>query len=242
MTQNIERRRDGRAAPSASWRIRIGQSTSEVADWFARDVYTKALLGALLVSAIVVLCWSLVVQLRTANDFNAAIQREIGLRLQRDDQRAMIKHLVGQDFATKIARAEQRLVPDYGNLAGWLHDLQAACAAQGILLTYTVNEEQRFDNRPGLLAVPLMVSLQRLPSSIASPYISGVSLLRQLTDGPWAGELVAASGEGEGRGLQRLRFEYRIWMRTRDGFDRSPDRGAEVDATLATQTPEDGQP
>ena len=74
------------------------------------------------------------------------------------------------------------------------------------------------------------------PATRAKPYVSGLSLLRQLGDGPWAGELVAASGEGEGQGLQRLRFEYRVWMRTRDGFDRAPDGSAEADATLATQT------
>ncbi len=222
MTTAADRRRDGRAAPTANWRIRFAQRVSESADWFARNLYTRSLLGASLCAAIAVVCWSMLVQLQTANELNGAIQREVSLRLALEDLQAAVLRLQYQHLPDKIEDAEHKLIPDYGSLAKWLHELQAASATRGIDLSYTVNEEQRFDARPGLLAVPLLLTVQAHEGVRAQPYGEGLSLLQQLGEGPWAGELMSAYGEGEGRGLTRMNFEYRIWMRTRDGFDRDP--------------------
>ena len=222
MTTAAERRRDGRAAPTANWRIRFAQRVSEAADWFARSLYTRALLGAALCAAIALVCWSMLVQLQTANELNGAIQREVSLRLAIEDLQAAVVRLQYQHLPDKIEVAERKLIPDYGTLAKWLHELQAASATRGIDLSYTVNEEQRFDTRPGLLAVPLVLTVQAHEGVRAQPYGEGLSLLQALSEGPWTGELVSAYGEGEGRGLTRMNFEYRIWMRTRDGFDRDP--------------------
>ena len=244
MTTAAERRRDGRAAPPANWRIRLAQRISEAADWFARNIYTKALLGTLLCGAIAMMCWAMIVQLQTANEFNQAIQREVSLRLALEDLQAAVLRLQYQHLEDKIEDAEHKLIPDYGTLAKWLHDLQAASATRGIDLTYTVNEEQRLDDRPGLLAVPLVLTVQAHEGVRAQPYSEGLSLLRRLSEGPWAGELVAAFGDGEGRGLARMNFEYRIWMRTRDGFDAAPEQspdgsegdGAEPAPLVTAQT------
>ncbi len=233
MTTAADRRRDGRAAPLASRRIRIAQHVSEAADWFARNLYTKTLLGALLSGAIAVTCWAMLVQLETANEFNSAIQREVSLRLALDDLKATVLRLQYQHLEDKIEVAEHKLIPDYGTLAKWLHDLQAASATRGIDLTYTVNEEQHMASRPGLLAVPLLLTVQAHEGVHAQPYGEGLALLRQLSEGAWAGELVAASGDGEGKGLSRMNFEYRIWMRTRDGFDH--------DATQSPESSEGGE-
>ncbi len=233
MTTATERRRDGRATPPADWRIRVAQRVSEAADWFARNLYTKALLASLLIAALAVVFWSMTMQLQTANEYNSAVQREVSLRLALDDLKATVLRLQYQKLEDQIEAAEQRLIPDYGTLASWLYQMQAASASNGIVLTYTVNEEQHLDTRPGLLAVPLVLTVQAHENSQAEPYAAGLALLRRLAEGPWAGELVAAFGEGEGRGLTRMNFEYRIWMRTRDGFDgdpsHSPDEGEGVD-------------
>ena len=236
MTTSTERRRDGRAAPTASWRIRLAQGVSETADWFARDLYSKGLLALLLVGAIGLLGWSLVVQLQSANEFNAAIQREVSLRLALEDLRETVVRLQYQHLDEKIEHAEHKLVPDYGTLAKWLHNLQAANATRGITLTYTVNEEQTLDARPGLLAVPLIVTVQARDGTRANPYGEGLALLRQLGDGPWTGELIAADGEGEGRGLARMSFEYRIWMHSRDGFGPEQDNTLAAEPVVAAQT------
>jgi len=229
MTTAADRRRDGRAAPTANWRIRLAQKISETADWFASSLYTKTLLGALLSGAIAVVCWAMLVQLQTANEYNRAIQHEVSLRLALEDLQAAVLRLQYQHLEDKIEVAEHKLIPDYGTLAKWLHDLQASSATRGIDLSYTVNEEQHLDSRPGLLAVPLTVTVQTREGERAQPYGEGLSLLRRLSEGPWAGELVAAYGEGEGRGLTRMNFEYHIWMRTRDGFDPDPSVSPTID-------------
>jgi hypothetical protein len=236
VTTGSERRRDGRAAPAAGWRIRIAQIISEAADWFGRDLFTKSLLGALLLSAMGLMGWSLGVQLKAGNEFNAAIQREVSLSLALDDLRATVLRMQYQHLEDQIQRAEQKLVPDYGTLAKWLHDLQASSATRGIALTYTVNEEQVLASRPGLLAVPLILTVQAQDGARAYPYSEGLSLLRALSAGPWAGELVAADGEGEGRGLERMSFEYRIWMHARDGFGPEQDNSMEGEPVVAAQT------
>lgn len=222
MTTAAERRRDGRATPTANWRIRFAQRVSEAADWFARNLYTRALLGVTLCAAIAVVCWSMLVQLQTANALNGAIQREVSLRLALEDLQAAVLRLQYQHLQDKIEVAERKLIPDYGTLAKWLHELQAVSATRGIDLSYTLNEEQGLDGRPGLLAVPLLLTLQAHEGVRAQAYSEGLSLLQTLSEGPWTGELVAAYGEGEGRGLARMNFEYRVWMRARDGLDREP--------------------
>ena len=237
MTTAAERRRDRPAAPPPNWRIRLAQRVSEAADWFARNLYTKALLGTLLLSAIAVVCWAMLVQLQTANEFNSAIQREVSLRIALDELKASVLRLQYQHLEDQIDVAEHKLIPDYGTLAKWLHDLQAASAMHGIDLTYTVNEEQRLAARPGLLAVPLLLTVQSHEGVRAQPYGEGLTLLRQLSQGPWSGELVSAYGEGEGRGLTRMNFEYQVWMRTRDGFDRAPG-----ESTEPTPDGESGEP
>lgn len=222
MTTAVDRRRDGRAVPVANWRIRNAQRISEAADWFGRSLYTKALLGVLLCTAIAITCWTMLVQLETANGYNDAIQREVSLRLALDDMQATVLRLQYQHLEDRIDDAERKLIPDYGTLATWLHELQAAGAARAVDVTYTVNEEQRMESRPGLLAVPLVLTVQARPDSQAQVFGEGLTLLRQLSEVRWAGELVAAYGESEGRGLTRMNFEYRVWMRTRDGFDNAP--------------------
>ena len=235
MTTGSERRRDGRAAPAADWRIRIAQKVSDAADWFGRDIYTKSLLGAVLFSAIILMGWSLGVQLQVGNKYNAAIQREVSLSLALEDLRASVLRLQYQHLDDQIDRAEKKLVPDYGTLAKWLHDLQASSATRGIALSYTVNEEQEMPTRPGLLAVPLILTVQAREGARANPYGEGLALLRALSVGPWSGELVAADGEGEGRGLDRMSFEYRIWMHARDGFGPEQDNTMDGEAVVATQ-------
>lgn len=222
MTIAADRRRDGRALPTANWRILGAQRISEAADWFARNLYTKALLGLLLCSAIAVTCWTMLVQLQTANEFNSAIQREVSLRLALEDLQAAVLRLQYQKLDDQIESAEHKLIPDYGTLAKWLHELQAASARRAIDLTYTVNEEQPLEARPGLLAVPLILTVQNHEGADGQAFNEGLMLLRQLSEGPWTGELVSAYGESEGHGLTRMNFEYRIWMRSRDGFDRGP--------------------
>ena len=252
MTTAVDRRRDGRAVPTANWRIRNAQRISEAADWFGRNLYTKALLGVLLSSAIALTCWTMVVQLETANDYNDAIQREVSLRLALEDLQATVLRLQYQHLEDKIYEAERKLIPDYGTLATWLHELQASGAARAIDLTYTVNEEQRLESRPGLLAVPLLLTVQAHEGSRAQVFGEGMALLRQLSEARWAGELVAAYGESEGKGMTRMNFEYRVWMRTRDGFDSTPTQEPGADEGAAEEAPpslvsnqasvDDGQP
>ncbi len=236
MTTSSERRRDGRAAPAADWRIRIAQRVSDAADWFARDVYSKSLLGALIISAVALMGWSLGVQLKTGNEFNAAIQREVSLSLALEDLRATVLRMQYQHLEDKIEQAEQKLVPDYGTLAKWLHDLQASSASRGITLSYTVNEEQPMEARPGLLAVPLILTVQAQDAAAANPYGEGLALLRALSVGPWSGELVAADGAGEGHGLDTMSFEYRIWIHARDGFGPEQDNSMDGEPVVAEQT------
>ena len=242
MTTSNERRRDGRAAPTAGWRIRVAQGVSEAADWFARDLITQSLLGAVLLTAIGLLGWTLAVQLKAGNEFNAAIQREVSLSLALEDLRATVLRLRYQHLADKVAAVEQKLVPDYGSLAKWLHDLQAASATRGIALSYTVNEEQVMAARPGLLAVPLLLTVQARAGVRADPYGEGLALLRLLGDGPWAGEVVATDGEGEGQGLVRMSFEYRIWMRSRDGFGPPQDPTLDAEPAVVVQTSDGAAP
>ena len=236
MTTGRERRRDGRAAPTADWRIRVAQKISEAADWCGRDVYTKSLLGVLLCSAVLLMGWSLGVQLKAGSEFNAAIQREVSLTLALEDLRATVLRMQYQHLDDKIDKAEQKLVPDYGTLAKWLHDLQASSATRGIALSYTVNEEQAMEAHPGLLAVPLILTVQAQDGVRAYPYGEGLALLRALSAGPWSGELVAADGEGEGHGLDRMSFEYRIWMHARDGFGPEQDNSMDGEPVVAAQT------
>ena len=242
MTTAAERRRDGRATPTANWRIRCAQRVSEAADWFLRNLYTRALLVAALCAGIAVVCWSMLVQLQTANELNGAIQREVSLRLALEDLQAAVVRLQYQHLQDKIEVAERKLIPDYGTLAKWLHELQAASATRGIDLSYTVNEEQRLAARPGLLAVPLLLTVQAREGVRAQAYGEGLSLLQALSEGRWTGELVSAYGEGEGRGLTRMNFEYHIWMRSRDGFDRDPSLEPEPGESDDGEQPLAGQP
>ena len=242
MTTAAERRRDGRATPTANWRIRFAQRVSEAADWFLRNLYTRALLVAALCAGIAVVCWSMLVQLQTANELNGAIQREVSLRLALEDLQAAVVRLQYQHLPDKIEVAERKLIPDYGTLAKWLHELQAASATRGIDLSYTVNEEQRLVARPGLLAVPLLLTVQAHEGVRAQAYGEGLSLLQALSEGRWTGELVSAYGEGEGRGLTRMNFEYHIWMRSRDGFDRDPSLDPEPGESDDGEQPLAGQP
>lgn len=236
MTTSTERRRDGRAAPAADWRIRVAQNVSEAADWFGRDVYTQSLLGVLLFSAVGLMGWSLGVQLKAGYEFNAAIQREVSLTMALEDLRATVVRLQYQHLEDQIGQAEKKLVPDYGTLAKWLHDLQASSATRGIALSYTVNEEQAMEARPGLLAVPLILTVQAQDGMRAYPYGEGLALLRQLSAGPWTGELAAADGAGEGHGLDRMTFEYRIWMHARNGFGPEQDTSMDGEPVVAAQT------
>lgn len=232
-----DRRGDGRAPrPRPGPRIRLWQITNGIAEWFDRSLYQRVLLGTLLLGALATIGWAMFVQLGGVRQLVSQIETEAALRARvyELEQQAPVD---SRGIETAITSAEVRIVTDYGTLAGWLHGIQDAATARGLELTYVVHDEQPFADRPGLIAVPISFTGHRRERATRNPYYAGLEILRQVMESPWLGELIGASGEGQGKGLVELEFEYRIWMRADSAFGTDPIDPASESASESANDP-----
>lgn len=237
-TKSNERRLGRAPRPRPGLRIRLWQFTNGIAEWFDRDHYRRVLLGSILLGAIATIGWAMFVQLGDVRQLVSYIDQEAELRARAYSLKPPIA-LELDEVKSAIARAEARIVTDYGTLAGWLHSLQTTARARGVDLTYVVHEEQPFSDRAGLVAVPISFTGHRRERATQNPYHTSLEILRQVAEGRWLGELVGASGEGQGEGLVELKLEYRVWMHADDAFGADPIGDPTEDPTVATTLPDE---
>jgi len=138
-------------------------------------------------------------------------QRE-ALAVQLDDLRLVVAAQDVDAVMVGVTQAENRVFPEYRQLAQWLADQNSYAERLGLNFRYTIGDvtSARVKN---MLEVPIAIEVATGGKAAGVGYLGVLEFLKNIIDAPWYVEIVSASLGGESVGVTEMKANLQVWVR-----------------------------
>jgi len=186
---------------------------------FEHPVIKRMIIGSAIVLPIAWLWWSLINRLPDMNRALAWERTQLGkVEIYINEKESGWSDEEVVKAKKNLKRIKTKLIGNYGDLAGWLEEVNSYAAAEGYDVDFEVKAiEPISEDVKGVSVAPIVVTLKPKAQINENKmgYISYLNLLRRIVERDFGIDLIEVNMTGDDKGVKQMKVLFNVLV----GFD-----------------------